>query len=166
MHLMMCISQIELGLLSKIYPGLKECLETREIRKIILSKNLSQLGDFLTNYVYSLMRIGVRGKNGAIHVWDKSLAFAAKNSELKQHFPSRTKTDGLADGVEALIAFVYLNGIMNLNEMVVTLEKGANDNDFINSVRERRACGEYFELLIREIITRTRQVIKWNDEEL
>ena len=144
--------------MNKPYPYLSEELETRKIKKVILSKKLSQLGDFLTNYVYSLMKIGLKGERGAVHVWDKSLATAAKNSGLKKYFPSRIRTDGLADGVEALIAFIYLKGIMSLNEMVDILNQGVRNGDFVNSIKEKRACEKSFELLINEIISRAREI--------
>ncbi len=139
-------------------PHLESLLQTRSIRSVLRSTDLAQVGDFLTNYIYTIMRIGIKGRAGSIHVWDQSLASAARESGLRRYFGSRAQKDTLADGVEALIAFTYLREVYTLEEMVGILSDWISPEDFISRSAEITACGSAFENLIRKILARSTEL--------
>lgn len=133
-------------------PHLSALLKTRSIRSIVRSTDLAQVGDFLTNYIYTLMRIGIKGKSGSIHVWDNSLAQAARDSKFRRYFGSRAPKDSLADGVEALVAYIYLKELMTLEDMVLLLSSWVSPDDFISKKAEHTACASAFEHLIKKFL--------------
>ncbi len=139
-------------------PHLESLLQTRSIRSVLRSTDLAQVGDFLANYIYTIMRIGIKGKAGSIHVWDQALASAARESGLRRYFGSRAQKDTLADGVEALIAFTYLREVYTLEEMVSIISDWISPEDFISRSAEINACGSAFEILIQEILARSKGI--------
>ncbi len=140
----------------KALPHLERILSSKSIREVVKSTDLAQIGDFLTNFVYTTMRIGIKGKGGSIHVWDRALTNAARDTGLIRYFPNRFKRDKIADGVEALIAFAYFNSIISLSEMIDILASWIGDDDLKDRKIEVLACQTAFEQLIRTIFLKAK----------
>ncbi len=137
-------------------PHLKPILSSKKIREVVKSTDLAQIGDFLTNFVYTTMRIGIKGKGGSVHVWDRALSNAARETGLISYFPNRFKRDKIADGVEAIIAYAYFNSVISLSEMIDILSSWIGDDDLKDRKIEVLACQNAFEQLIRAIILKFR----------
>ncbi len=135
-------------------PFLEKILASRSIREVVVSTDLAHVGDFLTNFVYTTMRIGIKGKRGSIHVWDRALANAAREVGLQQYFPNRYKRDKIADGVEALIAYAYFNSIVSLSDLIAVLSSWIGDDDMKDRKIEIHACQTAFEKLLEELMLR------------
>ncbi len=135
-------------------PHLSGILNSTSIKEVVKSTELAQIGDFLTNFIYTTMRIGIKGKKGSIHVWDRSLANAAKDAGLVKYFPNRFKRDKMADGVEALIAYAYFNSVISLSEMIDILSSWIGDDDTIDKKIEVLACQTAFEKVLKTLLNR------------
>jgi hypothetical protein len=133
-------------------PHLEEILNQKNLRKVVTSHDLAQIGDLLTNFIYTTMRIGKKGKSGLIHVWDNSLAEAIRSSGLREYFPNKAKSPALADGGEALIAYLYFNRIFTLDELIDILDKWISESDLTDKSIEKVACASAFEQLFIHII--------------
>lgn len=117
-------------------------------------KGLAQLGDSLTNLLYSLAYSlhsnGFRGDKVA----GKTLAAALRIAELRELAPSRLDAHGLGDCVEAMIAYGWIRGYFNIpdgaqvlreNFIQVDLEPGLRKAEMM----ERISRG--FALFLRHI---------------
>lgn len=137
-------------------PHLQPILSSRNLRDVVKSTDLAQIGDFLTNFIYTTMRIGIKGKGGSVHVWDRALTNAARDTGLIAYFPNRFKRDKIADGVEALIAYAYFNSIVPLSEMIDILSSWIGDDDLKDRKIEVLACQTAFEQLIKTIFLKSK----------
>lgn len=137
---------------SMILVGLKEELENKSLRNILKSKNLAQLGDFLANFIYTSVKIGLYGITGSVHVWDNSLTKAMEIADLRKELGKKTKPDKVADAGEALIGYAYFNELLTLNQMIEILDRKLNEQSFANEKIEKEACGVAFALLFNKII--------------
>lgn len=131
-------------------PALQGLLDSGSLRAVLESKELAQLGDFLVNFVYTTVKIGIKGGSGSVHVWDSSLRDAMEYSNLREKLGRRTKPGRVADAAESFIAFAYFHGVMSLNGMVEYLSRRLNLEDFDIPKIEKAACATAFgELLSR-----------------
>ncbi len=100
-------------------------LAKSSFREVIKSRPLASLGDFLINYCYTVARFHVAPlEHKAIRVWDSSLAKALKESEFAEYLPPRMSSGELGDAVEALVAWLYMNGHVSLEEIIETMLPG------------------------------------------
>lgn len=84
-------------------------------------KDLARLGDALANLLYSLAETLVNDRFGGGKVSGKTLAAALRLSNLRHLAPSRLDAHGLGDSVEALIAYKWITGNLNIIEAVALL---------------------------------------------
>ena len=132
--------------------GIKFILEDKSLRNILKSKNLAQLGDFLVNFIYTSVKIGLYGIEGSIHVWDKSLTKAMELSNLRRELGKKTKPDKVADAGEALVAYAYFNELLQLKEMIDILNSKLDEQSFKNDKFEKEQCSIAFSTLFSKII--------------
>jgi hypothetical protein len=133
--------------------GIKEILENKSLRNILKSKNLAQLGDFLANFIYTSVKIGLYGIEGSVHVWDKSLTKAMDIANLRKELGKKTKPDKVADAGEALIAYGYFNELLTIDEMIEILASQLSEQSFVNEQTEKTACSVAFAELFKQITT-------------
>ncbi|MHA2502324.1 MAG: ribonuclease III family protein [Candidatus Kariarchaeaceae archaeon] len=138
-------------------PSLSGILSTRSLRAILESKDLAQLGDFLTNFIYTSVRIGVKGATGSIHVWDGSLRDAMEQSSLRGKLGKKARPGRVADAAEAIIAYCYLHKLVSLDEMVEFLAQRLNAEDFEVRRMEKLACGTAFGELLGLLVIRLKE---------
>lgn len=132
--------------------ALKSILSTKSLRSILESKDLAHLGDFLTNFIYTCVRIGKFNLSGSIHVWDNSLRDAMEIADLRSALGKKTKPDRVADAAEALIAYAYFTELMDLDRMVEELGHYLTEVDFKSNKAEKKACANAFSGLLKKII--------------
>ena len=132
-------------------PELHGLLVSGSLRAILESKDLAQLGDFLVNFIYSTVKIGIKGNSGSIHVWDSSLRDAMEFAHLRDKLGKRTKPGRVADGAEAFIAFAYFQGVISLQEMIDYLANRLTTEDFRINKIEKQACATAFGELLSHI---------------
>ena len=83
---------------------------------------LAKFGDSLTNFIYSAAKSRVLEIPTGERVYDKVLAKAVHNTDLRAFMPSNSSSGDLADGAEALIGYCYLNNLFSLEELIAKLE--------------------------------------------
>ncbi|MFX1474539.1 MAG: ribonuclease III family protein [Promethearchaeota archaeon] len=86
-------------------------------------KDLAKLGDSLTNLLYSLAESLVTNRFSGGKVSGKTLAAALRLSNLRHLAPSRLDAHGLGDSVEALIAYNWIRGKLNILEAATLLAR-------------------------------------------
>ncbi|MFX0113554.1 MAG: ribonuclease III family protein [Candidatus Hodarchaeota archaeon] len=84
-------------------------------------KQIAQLGDSLTNFIYSLAVSLAKGKCTGTRVPDTVLANAYHSSILKTIIPTKGKKGQVGDVVEAALLLSWLFGQFELEEMVTIL---------------------------------------------
>ncbi len=85
---------------------------------LVKDKDLAQLGDSITNLVYSFAMTFNKGKCIGLKAPDSILANAFHSSTIKEIFPLRGKKNQIGDIVEAILLLSWLKAIMSLDEMV------------------------------------------------
>lgn len=93
-----------------------------DLKGILTSKNFAQFGDALLNFAYSLAITETTGKPEGARVQDKVLAEAAFKAGLRKYLPRRVGRGDIANGLEALLGYSWLQRIMTLDEIVVRLK--------------------------------------------
>ena len=89
---------------------------------IFLDKNYSKLGDSLVNVVGSIVKTKLYGNPTGIRIKDKVLSNALKIAGLRDIFPKRLSIGEQGDIVEAIIAYLWLGGKIDI-EMAVKIVK-------------------------------------------
>ena len=89
------------------------------------SKGLAQFGDALLNFAYSLALTENTGKPRGARVPDKSLAEAAVKTGLRKNLPRRVGRGDIANGLEALLGYSWLQKNVTMDEIVVCLKSEA-----------------------------------------
>ncbi len=132
--------------------GIKSILQDKVLRNILKSKDLAQLGDFLVNFIYTSVKIGLYGIEGSIHVWDKSLTKAMEIANIRKELGKKTKPDKVADAGEALVAYAYFNELLSIKQMIEILDSKLNEQSFKIDRFEKEQCAIAFSALFTKII--------------
>ncbi|MHA1606865.1 MAG: ribonuclease III family protein [Candidatus Freyarchaeota archaeon] len=83
---------------------------------MLTNKQLAKVGDGVANLIYSLALLMATGKVKTTKVPGFVLSSALKSSGLRSHLPSRQNTHSLSDAAEALIAYAWLTGVIEIKE--------------------------------------------------
>jgi hypothetical protein len=103
--------------------ALLEAEGINSIERAMRHKELSKLGDPLTNLLFSLaLSVQTRHFEGE-KVSGKILATALRLADLRRLAPSRLDSHGLGDCVEAMIAYGWLRGFFTIPEAANTLQE-------------------------------------------
>ena len=92
--------------------------ETRNLSAILTDTGLAQLGDSLLNFAYSVALTEKLGRPTGTKVSDKTLAEAAVKAGLRKHLPRRIGRGEVANSIEALLGFIWLEKKMTLDEIL------------------------------------------------
>jgi len=96
-------------------------LKDEELARILTDKGLAQFGDSLLNFAYSIALTRTSGKPRGFKVQDKILAEAAVKAGLRKLLPRRIGRGEVANGVEAVLGYVWLEKLVTLDEVVTVL---------------------------------------------
>jgi len=88
------------------------------MKNIFLDKNYSKLGDSIVNVIGSIVKTKLYGTPTGIRVKDKVLSNALKIAGLRNIFPKRLSTGEQGDIVEAIIAYLWLYGKIDIDTAV------------------------------------------------
>ena len=96
---------------------------SRSLREIVLDKELAALGDALVNFAYSLARSLSEGRPRGGRLDNRLLSEAFRAAGLREEAPRRMSRHELADAAEALLAYGWLMGMVNLQDLVDAMRK-------------------------------------------
>ncbi len=88
-----------------------------DLTKILTNRELAQFGDALMNFAYSLALTETTGKPTGTRVPDKVLAEAAVKAGLRKSLPRRVGRGEIANGLEALLGYSWLQRHLTLDEI-------------------------------------------------
>lgn len=104
---------------------------------IILDHDMAQLGDSFVNLVYSLALTRRYGRPMGKRISDRDLAEAARKAGLRSLLPNRTNRGDVANSVEALLVYVWLNHLMTICEMVEAINSHDETSEGFAKLAER-----------------------------
>ena len=93
------------------------------LRELLLDKDLAGLGDSYVNFVYSLAMSQKRGRPIGAKVSNQVLAQAVETSKLRQLLPHRVDRHVRGNAAEALLAFAWLQGILEMDQCIKALSQ-------------------------------------------
>jgi len=93
-----------------------------KIAKVLMDRKLARFGDSYVNFIFSLALTRARQEPQGARVSDRVLADAAVKTGLRKFLPRRTKRNDVANSVESLLVYGWLNGIISLEESARVLE--------------------------------------------
>ncbi len=129
-------------------------------RKIIgTDKGLAKIGDGVVNLAYSVAKSIVLTNNSTnkkivrtgLKVNRTILSNALKNANMKNFAKNRGDAHDLADTVEAIIAYVWLNNKMTLSDIIDILKNNFEGDLRIKSQELKSATQAFTKLLIHVI---------------
>lgn len=103
-------------------------------KKIGTDKGLAKIGDGIVNLTYSIAKSIFLTENSSnilrtgLKVNKTILSNALKNAGMKNFAKKRADAHDLANTVEAIIAYVFLNDNMTLNEIIDFLKDNLSGN--------------------------------------
>jgi hypothetical protein len=98
-----------------------------ELKSILRNQKLARLGDAYINFAYSLALTQIRHEPTGVKVSDKILAEAARKVNVRQNLPRRVKRGEVANAVESLLIYAWLNNIITLEETVNIIRENIED---------------------------------------
>ena len=98
-------------------------MNPEQLAKLLQDKGLAQFGDSLINFAYSSALTETTGKPRGAKVPDKVLAEAAVKAGLRKHLPRRVGRGDVANSLEALLAYSWMEKKISLDEIVSCLKE-------------------------------------------
>ncbi|HYY92373.1 MAG TPA: ribonuclease III family protein [Candidatus Dormibacteraeota bacterium] len=98
--------------------GKTDLKDSNGLTRILTDDGLAQFGDALLNFAFSTALTRKTGRPTGTRVADKTLAEAAVTAGLRKHLPRRIGRGDVANSVEALVGFVWLQHHITLEEIV------------------------------------------------
>jgi 23S rRNA maturation mini-RNase III len=92
--------------------------DTNGLTRILTDNGLAQFGDALLNFAFSTALTRKTGRPTGARVADKTLAKAAVTAGLREHLPRRVGRGDVANSIEALVGFVWLQHQITLEEIL------------------------------------------------
>ncbi len=129
-------------------------LDRSNSEEVVWSEDLAKLGDPLANFIYSLSVSAVKGEPDGDKVSNDVLSNALSNAGLRDLAPSRVDKHRLGDFAEAVIAFAWLKGKLNIDEAVSILCDSLEGVNFENRGEVFQAGERGFENLLKTISER------------
>lgn len=96
------------------------------LTEVLEDHKLASLGDTFVNFTYSLAMSQKKRRPVGVKVKGNILAEALRRSGLREHVSSGMSRHDLADAVEALLIYSWLNNCITLEESVKTIA-GSDD---------------------------------------
>lgn len=129
-------------------------LQGTDPEEAILDEDLAKLGDTLVNLIYSLARSMAQGEPDGAKASNKVLSESLRMAGLRNLAPSRIDRHRLGDITEAMIAFAWLQGRIEIEEAAEILSDSLREADFQSRREVLKASGEGFKNLLITISER------------
>src|SRR5260370_40816593 len=91
-------------------------------KRILIGRGLAQCGDPLVNFAYAMALTETTGQPKGARVPDKTLAEAAVKTGLRKHLPRRVGRGDVANSLEALLGYSWLQKNLTIDEIVACLK--------------------------------------------
>ena len=102
-------------------------MSNMKLAEILTDNGLAQLGDSLLNFAFSMALTERTGKPTGARVLDKTLAEAAVKAGLREKLPRRVNRGDVANSLEALLGYVWMEKLISLDEIIVCLKAESLD---------------------------------------
>ncbi|MFX1497266.1 MAG: ribonuclease III family protein [Promethearchaeota archaeon] len=131
-------------------------LTSKLSQKVIgTDKGLAKIGDSIVNFVYSVAKSIYLTKNSSNNkiirtgkkVSKMILSVALKDAKLKPYAKTRADAHDLADTAEALIAYIWLSGNMNMDAMIRIMVENFSGNLNVRAEEIQNATIAFTQLL-------------------
>jgi len=136
---------------------ISDLIKIKSQKEIGTDKGLAKIGDGIVNLVYSVAKSIYLTNNlnnkilrTGIKVNRTILSNALKNADMKNFARSRGDAHDLADTVEALIAYVWLNNDITLKDMIEFIAENLS-GDLTIRTEEVKNATEAFKVLLNHI---------------
>ncbi|MFX0042585.1 MAG: ribonuclease III family protein [Candidatus Hodarchaeota archaeon] len=137
---------------------IKDLNRIKSQKSIGTDKGLAKIGDGIVNLAYSVAKSIFLTKNNLQHkiyrtgskVSKQVLANALKNANMKDFAKNRADAHDLADTGEALVAYIWLNKNMTLDEIIILLSNHLS-GDLTNRSEETQSAIVAFTNLFNNI---------------
>ena len=143
--------------LDPVREKLRDCISSKTnsiLADLIKDKYIAQLGDSLTNFIYSLAISVARDKCVGRRVPDSVLANAYHSSVLKTLISARGKKGKIGDVVEAVLLLSWLSEGFELEEMAEIIASHLEITKTSTRKDEFLAAAGAFQKLLDEIAAR------------
>lgn len=136
---------------------IRDLVSNKSQKAIGTDKGLAKIGDGIVNLAYSVAKSIVLTKSNrnnkvsrtGLKVSKKILATSLKNANMKDFAKSRADAHDLADTVEAIVAYVWLNNQISLNDIIDFLSSNLSGNLTIRNEEIKNATEAFTKLLIK-----------------
>lgn len=99
----------------------------QDLTGLLTDGGLAQFGDALLNFAFSVALTEMLGRPKGTKIPDKVLADAAVRAGLRKFLPRRVGRGDVANSVEALLGYVWLQKLLTLDEIVDRLKSESLD---------------------------------------
>lgn len=96
--------------------------EEKPLSEVLFDRELSSFGDSLLNFAYSLATTLSRGRPSGVRMPNSVLVEVAEVSGLRRLLPKRVTRKQRADAVESLLAYAWIRGMVNMEQLVNELK--------------------------------------------
>lgn len=129
-------------------------LDYSEPEEAFLDENLAKFGDALVNLIYSLARSIARGEPDGAKVSNKVLSDALSDAGLRELAPSRADRHELGDFAEAIVAYAWIENLIEIEEAAQILADPLKKIDFQKRKEIRKGSKKGFKKLLVTISNR------------
>jgi hypothetical protein len=123
--------------LKKIVDANSFLVPHKNLTEVLEDHKLASLGDTYINFVYPLALSQKNRKPIGVKVKGSILAEALRRAGLREHVSSSMSCHDLADAVEALLVYSWLNDYVTLEESVKILVRNDDPVEGLRQLLER-----------------------------
>lgn len=106
----------------------------KSMQEILKDHSLATLGDAYTNLIYSIYLSKKAGKPTGAKADSRILSDSLKQAGLRKFMASRVNRHQQADAAEALLVYVWLQGLTTITESVYTMTNCENASEAFSSL--------------------------------
>ncbi|UCE10357.1 MAG: hypothetical protein JSW61_00070 [Candidatus Thorarchaeota archaeon] len=122
-------------------------------------KGLAKLGDALVNLFYSLGKSLATGSLAGEKVRDDVLAKAIRSTAAYRHLRRRTDMGAAGDAYEAIVAFLWLNGEISIEEAAEFLSKQLELDKKTSRKKEADTATKAFKAFLEILIPKITSIL-------
>jgi hypothetical protein len=127
-------------------------VQHRFVEEIVNDKGLAKVGDGIVNLCYSLAKSQVLGHATGDKVRDSVLARAIRSTEVYRHISRRTDSGRAADAYEAIIAYLWMKGLVTIQGIVDNLVPTLQIDSKTSRKREGEIAALSFQNLLEQYV--------------
>ncbi|MHA1902971.1 MAG: ribonuclease III family protein [Candidatus Thorarchaeota archaeon] len=124
----------------------------KTIESILHDKGLAKVGDNIVNLCYSLAKSIVLSSATGEKVRDSVLARAIRATPVYSKMRRRTDIGGAGDAYEAIIAWLWLNQKVTIEELVQGIVNNLEIDSTMNRQQEGEIAAQTFQILLEHLI--------------